>query len=118
MDINQEIMKHLEWIESVVSLIGNKAVSKEEIQGISSHDRCELGRWLDSDESVKYKNLSVFERLKESHEAFHSLAGELISAFEEGNEDQAVASQERFVALSQEVIGYLRALEAYSGGDS
>ena len=118
MDIDLEIAKHLEWIESVVSLIDQEAVSKEDVEAVSKHDRCDLGRWLDSKGSARYQRFPEFGELKQSHQAFHTLAAELIRAVSDGNEDQAFALQEQFVATSQEVIGYLSALREHSENDS
>lgn len=118
MDIDQEIMRHLEWIESVVALIGNEAASEEEIHRVSMHDHCELGRWLESDESDRYQSFPEFGKLQESHKAFHSMAGELILALQDEDEDKAVASQKKFISMSKQVIGYLGALRDHSAGDS
>lgn len=113
MDIETEISKHLEWIDSTTSLIGNDATTKEEIEELSKHDRCELGRWLGSDESGQVQGFTEFERLVESHKAFHALAGELIVAVGAGDEQQAAALGEAFISASQKVVGYLGALQEH-----
>lgn len=120
MDIDQEIMKHLDWIESVVSLLGRETASRKEIDAVSRHDLCELGRWLESEESDKYRDFEEFGSLKEQHKLFHAMAGELILAAEAGNEQRAVASQEKFIAVSQQVVGLLTALRDHSvpGGNT
>lgn len=117
LNIDQEILKHLEWIESIVALLGNEAVGDDEIEAVSQHDRCELGRWLESDESARYREHAEFEQLKQSHKTFHAMAGELISALQSGNENEAVASQKMFIAISQEVIAYLSRLRAHADGE-
>lgn len=115
MDFNREINKHLEWIEAVASLIGADARPEDDIKEVSRHDHCALGRWLSSDESADFKGFPEFESLEKSHATFHALAGELISALEEGNEHRADELQETFIATSQEVIAYLEALREHEG---
>jgi len=113
MDIEQEINKHLEWIENVVSLLG-KQVTDEELAEISRHDHCELGRWLESDESQLYKSFSEFDKLRESHDAFHHLAGELIAAAIADNENKAIEAEQHFIETSQKVVGYLQLLKEHA----
>jgi len=111
MDIDQEIANHLEWIEDLVSLIGKDEVTKEELEKITEHDKCELGQWLESEEASDFKELPEFEKLVESHAAFHSFAGRLIAAVGENQESEAIDSEEQFIAMSKQVIGYLQVLQ-------
>jgi len=111
MDIDQEITNHLEWIEVLVSLIGKNEVSEEELEAVTKHDTCALGKWLQSEESSNFKELPEFEKLVESHEAFHKLAGRLIAAVGNNQEGEAIESEEKFIAMSKKVIGYLHILQ-------
>lgn len=115
MDIDHEINKHLEWIETIASLLGDEDITQEEVEEISRHDRCALGQWLDSEDSTRFKDMPELEELKESHEAFHNLAGQLITAFEAGKEAEAIESQEKLVEMSKKVVGYLYLLQLNSG---
>ncbi|MEE4659684.1 MAG: CZB domain-containing protein [Halieaceae bacterium] len=111
MDIRQEIDNHLNWIENIVSLLGRENLSDEELAEVTRHDRCALGQWLASTEASEFKELPELQALKESHDQFHRLAGDLIKAVEAGDEAQAVASEEKFVGMSREVIAHLQALQ-------
>lgn len=111
MDIRQEIDNHLNWIENIVSLLGRENLSDEELAEVTRHDRCALGHWLESAEAAEFKEVPELEALKESHDQFHRLAGDLIKAVEVGDEAQAVASEEKFVGMSREVIAHLQALQ-------
>jgi len=111
MDITEEIDKHLEWIETIVSLLGSEKVAEETLPEITRHDRCALGQWLISEASTEFRDLPELESLKESHEAFHRLAGDMISALAAGDEEKAVDSEKRFIEKSQEVISYLQVLQ-------
>jgi methyl-accepting chemotaxis protein len=110
-DIRQEIDNHLNWIENIVSLLGRENLSDEELAEVTRHDRCALGQWLASTEASEFKELPELQALKESHDQFHRLAGDLIKAVEAGDEAQAVASEEKFVGMSREVIAHLQALQ-------
>lgn len=119
MDIAQEINKHLEWIETISSFLGKEDITKEQMDEITQHDRCALGQWLASENAQPFKDLPELAELEESHDAFHRLAGDLINAVEAGNEDEASAAQERFIAMSQQVITYLNMLqESQRGGNA
>ena len=116
MDIRQEINNHLEWIENVVALIGRETISDEELAEVTRHDRCALGQWLESAEAAEFNEVPELEALKESHDEFHRLAGDLIKAVEAGEESQAVAFEERFVEMSRKVIAHLQALQQSGAG--
>ncbi len=111
MNIGQEITNHLEWMETIASLLGNKEFSEEELRSITQHDQCDLGRWLLSDASSEFKERPGFERLIERHDAFHELAGKLITAVRSGNDTEAIDIETRFIETSQEVIDALHALQ-------
>lgn len=120
MDIGQEINRHLAWIESVASLFRNEEVTDEKLQEISQYDHCALGQWLDSDASAKYQVLPEFEELKESHESFHKLAGEMIAAIKDDQEEKAMTLYQQFIQQSQTVIGHLKMLreKSLAGSDA
>jgi histidyl-tRNA synthetase len=118
MDLRNEIINHVEWMENVASLLGSEEVTEEEIQALTQHDKCALGKWLDSEASNEIKALPEFESLVESHSAFHKLAGNLITAVQLGKEADALESHKQFIEESQKVVGYLQTLqESISEGD-
>ena len=75
MNLEREISDHLEWIDAVASLLGEEQIPAERLQVISSHDSCSLGKWLQSDAPGELRASAEFDRLTESHERFHQLAG-------------------------------------------
>jgi hypothetical protein len=110
-DINQEINKHLGWIESVVSLVSGENITNNDIEDVSRGDLCDLGQWLNSADLGNVKSPAEFHGLKESHEAFHNLAGKLLAALSTENEDEVAMYLEKFIETSQQVIVYLYALQ-------
>lgn len=114
MDIGKEITNHLEWIENIASLLGNEEITQEDISVIVKHDMCALGQWLNSEASVLFKDLPEYQRLVDSHEEFHKLAGSFITAVQLNNESVAIDSHEQFIKMSQKVIDSLHILEEHT----
>jgi len=114
MDLAKEIENHLEWIDSIAALLEVEEFSDVDFQKITSHDDCELGHWLSAEGSELYNTLPEFNKLIDSHEAFHKLAGELVAAIRAGDEKKAVEVQEGFISMSQEVVGHLQRLQEVS----
>ncbi|MBG7600989.1 MAG: hypothetical protein IZT60_00390, partial [Gammaproteobacteria bacterium] len=56
-----------------------------------------------------------FEKLIESHDVFHKLAGSLITALQLGKEAKAIELQTQFIEMSQKVINYIQILQENSG---
>lgn len=111
MDIKQEINQHLEWIERIASLLGSEEVTQEKIDELTQHDNCELGRWLNAEDSAAYHSFSEFQALIDSHAEFHQMAGELLEVLERGEESEALETEARFIEMSQRVIDHLQALD-------
>ena len=111
MNLQREITNHLEWIDTIASLLGSEEMTEEALRVITQHNNCTLGHWLYSDASTKFKNLPEFEKLIESHDAFHRLAGSLITALQLGKEAEAIEVQTQFIEMSQKVINYIQILQ-------
>lgn len=118
MDLRKEITNHIDWIEKIASLLGDEPITDEALQALTRHDQCELGRWLDSDESKALQSFPEFPELVESHNRFHLLAGEMISALQQDDEARALQSEQSFLEMSQKVIENLHELERKRGGGS
>lgn len=114
MNLKQEITNHLEWIDTMASLLGSEDIAEEKLQLIIQHDQCLLGQWLGSDDSAGYKQLPEFDKLIESHDAFHKLAGNLITALQQGKETEALESQAQFIEMSKKVISYIKILQSHT----
>lgn len=111
MDLKEEITNHLEWIEKIAALLGDQEITDEVLERVRSHDNCELGRWLNSEESKGYKGFPEFPELVDSHNVFHELAAEMIAALQKNDEASALELEQHFIEMSQKVVGCLQALE-------
>ena len=118
MDLKLEITNHLDWIDDIVGLLESEQISDEQLQSITRHDTCALGHWLNEEASQKFRDVPELEKLIESHAAFHDLAGKLITALKKDDEIEAIDAQQQFIERSQEVIAYLRVLDALDNAKS
>ena len=114
MDLAQEITNHLEWIDTIATLLNNENLAKEDFREVTRHDQCALGHWLRSEASQAFKDFPELQKLIESHEAFHRLAGSLVLFLQQGKESEAIEAQGQFINKSQEVIKYLQVLQKYA----
>lgn len=111
MDITREINNHLVWIDRIASLLDSENLTAEELQDISRQDQCALGEWLDSEASQRFGELPEFQKLLDSHKAFHELAGKLIQSLQQGRDSEAIEAHGQFLEMSQEVVRLLEALQ-------
>lgn len=111
MDLGQEIENHIQWIETIASLLSNEGYTEEDLAEISEHHNCDLGHWMDSEESNDLKHLDEFKQLEQSHQAFHKLAAKMLDALQQGNENLILDAEEDFIAMSQQVISHIQLLQ-------
>ena len=111
MNIDQEIDNHLQWIETVASLLNNEPLQETEMQELTRHDVCSLGQWMTSADAAKYQSQPVFQALEDVHRQFHQAAGELVAALQKDDEEAAFAAQQAFIRLSHGVVEQLMALK-------
>ena len=60
---------------------------------------------------TSYEIYLEYQKLIKSHEEFHKLAGNLITAMQLNKEAEVIESHEQFIAMSQKVINYLQILQ-------
>jgi hypothetical protein len=104
MEIKREIANHLEWIEGVSELLGSSQLDNDKLAAISRHDQCALGQWLESDEAQDRASPGILNDIRQRHERFHQLAGELIAAAQNNDEQDALALQQAFLETSHHLI--------------
>ena len=115
MDIENEITNHLVWIEAIASLLDSEKLVEGDIQEINRHDQCLLGQWLSSEASQAFRGLPEFQRLVDSHQAFHELAAKLIVSLQQGQDSEAIKAHGQFIQSAREVVGYLHVLQTHAG---
>ena len=118
MDLELEITNHLEWIDTVASLINEESLDESDYKELTDHDHCALGQWMKSEDSSDLWDLEEFKALTLSHEAFHNLAGDMVAFIQQGNEEKALGTEEQFIHASQEVVQHLQALHDITSSDS
>jgi hypothetical protein len=110
MEIEDEISRHLEWIEMVSSMLGSSELDDDKLRSLTRDDQCELGLWLASPEPERYGHAAMLDSLRRRHALFHELSGELITAALQGDEAHALSLQDQFLETSHQLIVDLNAL--------
>ncbi len=86
-DIGAAKGAHLKWRSRFEALLhGNQTLEPEEV---SSHHACEFGKWYDSPDGQKLKDLPLFEDVGQHHEKVHAIARELVESVTRGDNEQA-----------------------------
>ena len=110
MDLELEISNHLEWIDTIASMINDESLDESDYKELTDHDHCALGQWMKSEDSKTLWDLEEFKALTHSHEVFHNLAGEMVAFIEQGKADEALNCEQQFIHASQQVVQHLQAL--------
>ena len=118
MDLELEISNHLDWIDTVASLINEETLDESDYKELTDHDHCALGQWMNSEDSSELWDLEEFKALSQSHEKFHNLAGDMVAFIQQGKAEQALSTEEQFIQASQEVVQHLQALHDISSPDT
>lgn len=101
---------HLLWKWKVYHML--LGLDTSDIEDVSSHHACRLGRWYEGEQSAAYKTLPVFKELEAPHQAVHDYAKLAIEKYHAGDITGAEAAYEQLQAASDRVIHLLSELEA------
>lgn len=103
------ITDHLLWKWRIYNMM----LGFEEIQldEVTSHRECNLGKWYYSDLPSQVTSLSVFKELEKPHQKVHDCARRAIEHYQLGNTDQANAAIVQLEEASQQVVQLLERLE-------
>lgn len=113
MDLDEEIHSHLKWQALVESMLVNTGGQYISPSLLIADNRCELGKWIYSDESNPFSHLHIFRHLVNIHREWHVKAGAILAISNNGNNEQASELRGELYALSQEIIKHLEKLKQY-----
>ena len=111
MDIDKEIIKHLEWRSMVENLFRDRERAYVSPTVIIQDDKCQLGKWIYSSVSNVYEKYPAFKTLVEVHKEFHLKAGTIMTICNNGDFEEASELEDEFYRLSGEVIKCLEELK-------
>lgn len=101
-------LKHVDWrIKLLAFLEGEPTLTPDEI--VSPHC-CELGRWLDKEGLLKYRNCPKIQELNTIHTQLHHVSQYILSHYQNGL-TSVEAEYETLQQLSQKLIEILEILE-------
>lgn len=90
-----------------------------DVATISCDDKCELGKWVYGKGSHQHDGLPEFNRLRESHKAFHRQAGAVareINAQRYANAEAMLEAGTPFTKATDSVVESIRALRQLAAG--
>jgi hypothetical protein len=111
MDFDEEIVNHLQWRTMVETLFRDHEQSYVSPTVLIQDDKCQLGKWIYSQDTQPYESHRAFSKLTEVHKEFHLKAGTILTICKNGNFDEATRLEDEFYHLSGEVIKCLEELK-------
>ena len=110
-DINSLIQSHNEWKLMIEALIkGRGSPSHVSPEMVGNPYLCELGKWLESDETNDLLSAENYQLLKKDHDAFHSIAQQILSEHSAGQYEQLQQLLQKFEYLSLNIRKHLKAV--------
>lgn len=93
-DIENVKGAHLRWRSRLEGLLNGKdSLTPEEV---TSHHDCEFGKWYDSPDGQKLKNISIFNEVGKHHEKIHAYARQIVEMIHKEEKEQAVSFMDEF----------------------
>ncbi len=111
--INRIIEIHQRWYESLRSHVLANAPLPMDLAATRSTHHCVLGHWIDEEAEIIFQGYQTFDHLKQSHEAYHRVAAEVVALKQaKQHEDALILLEGAFLEISRQVIHHLRDLRA------
>ncbi len=88
-DFDEEIIRHLQWKTMIEALLHSGVETVLSPSVLMADNKCNLGKWIFSEESNEYEANAAFRRLMEAHKEFHNKAGMVFSLYQGGRKDEA-----------------------------
>ncbi len=110
--IDSAILAHSQWLTRLRVAIEDGA-SQFDPDIVMTDNRCELGKWLYEEFPRSERNTEAFERIRQTHAAFHRNAAKILRLALNGQRDLALESMKvhgEFIALSTRLIALLKEL--------
>lgn len=99
---------HLLWKWKVYNML--LGLETPDLEQVSSHETCRLGKWYYGNISAQFKDLPAFKQLEEPHQAVHQYAKQAVQYYIEGDVTGAEKAFEHLHKASDTVISLLSKL--------
>ncbi|MGZ4970908.1 MAG: CZB domain-containing protein [Methylobacter sp.] len=81
MDIDKEILKHVDWkVRFSNAIFRRESLDSYVMETIRKENCCELGRWLHSEGKAQFSSLPSYEACLKKHAEFHIEAEKVANA--------------------------------------
>ncbi|HOV15475.1 MAG TPA: methyl-accepting chemotaxis protein, partial [Spirochaetota bacterium] len=99
------ILQHILWVLKVRSVLDERL--KIDVKEIGDHTKCDLGKWILSNDSEKYKNDKEFNNLIIEHEKLHNFVYEIISNTNKLNRQELENKFNKLIDISKIIVELL-----------
>ncbi len=111
--INRIIEIHQRWYESLRNYVASDKPAPMDPSSTRSTHHCVLGHWIDEEGEIIFHGYQTFDHLKQSHEAYHRVAAEVVALKQaQKHEDALILLEGAFQDISRQVIHHLRGLRS------
>lgn len=118
MDLDQGLEQHIKWKTVLRRYIDAPTAAPLDAETIERSDRCELGRWILT-EGARFSDNAEFQKLRETHAAFHQCAAEVVrrvQANDTSGAKELLGPESRFSTLSRLITQQLQKLKTLGLG--
>ncbi len=78
---------------------------------VPDHLHCKFGRWYYGEAARQYSHLPAFKAIASQHEKVHTMAKQIVHAYNNGQQQQAKELYRQFIDITDTVIKLLDDLE-------
>ena len=101
---------HIKWVQRVIDSLENAAVTPP-LGELSNHHECRFGSWYDGAGKRSYGDLAEYADIEAIHIAIHQLGTAIVRLRDAGDVDAAHARCPELLALKEQILGKLAALQ-------
>lgn len=93
-DIGSVKGSHLQWRARLEGLLNGKQSLR--LEEVTDHHECDFGKWYNSPEGQKLKNIALFIQVGKHHEEVHTYARQIVEMVHNEEKERAAAMMEKF----------------------
>jgi len=96
------ILQHILWALKIRSFLDGRL--KIDPKEIGDHTKCDLGKWIESTYSEKYKNTNDFNNLIIEHEKLHNYVSEIILNTNSSSRNELEEKFNKLIEISKKIV--------------
>ncbi len=89
LNFKDAVLAHQKWKNRLQACIDGTSDERLDPAVVSRDDQCVLGKWINGPGGLQFGTSAAFPRLKAEHAQFHLIAGEVLSAANDGRKAEA-----------------------------